>query len=383
MPSHETRREPGTTDPAAATEASQVPSEKPTPSKLPESDCAVDANKKPTKKKCGKKHPDAKSKKSKTSKKKKNVQVSDSDSDTSSDDAVSSSDSSDDDDESESEVEPKKPKRIAQIDANAGRAKKASLKKKSKKGKAKVPQASSSESSSDEASDGEEGDEEAVHGSKSDKKKRQSDKDKKQDITLQQLQQLAQLMLQNQSPSMPVNPMGYLPSGVMNPDPANLQAAIRSPFLQHLINTQLNQVLQNTGGQQAGRSEDQAAKQRRKQKTEKPRNIIIRPGRRSIADETEKASGNGLEFKRVDQVWDSSIHNYKLKDTTESPVAAKYEGFLFHVRRTFDWEGKYKTTYVDIKSKELRECLREVIGNIKGVSLVEETPKLDPNLLFL
>ncbi|MBE3049351.1 hypothetical protein IMZ48_44005 [Candidatus Bathyarchaeota archaeon] len=100
-------------------------------------------------------------------------------------------------------------------------------------------------------------------------------------------------------------------------------------------------------------------------------------------EEVAKSSGNGLEFKRVDQVWDSSIHNYKLKDTTQSPAASKYEGFLFHVRRTFDWEGKYKTAYVDIKSKELRECLREVIGDIKGVSLVEEAPKLDPNLLFL
>jgi hypothetical protein len=53
------------------------------------------------------------------------------------------------------------------------------------------------------------------------------------------------------------------------------------------------------------------------------------------------------------------------------------------VRRTFDWEGKYKATVVDIKSKQLREVLRDVIGNIKGVSLVEETPKLDPNMLFL
>ncbi|KAI1371468.1 hypothetical protein F4677DRAFT_457170 [Hypoxylon crocopeplum] len=90
-----------------------------------------------------------------------------------------------------------------------------------------------------------------------------------------------------------------------------------------------------------------------------------------------------LEFKRVDQVWDSQIHNYKLQDTAENANNSQYDEYLFHVRRTFDWEGKYKTTIVDIKSKQLREALQDVIGSVKGVSLVEETPKLDPKVLFL
>lgn len=90
-----------------------------------------------------------------------------------------------------------------------------------------------------------------------------------------------------------------------------------------------------------------------------------------------------LDFKRVDQVWDNTIHNFKLQDTAKCAKETKYSGFCFHVRRTFDWEGKYKTTVVDIKSKLLRECLQDVIGSIKGVSLVDETPKLDPNILFL
>ncbi|KAK9791916.1 hypothetical protein SCARD494_07323 [Seiridium cardinale] len=89
-----------------------------------------------------------------------------------------------------------------------------------------------------------------------------------------------------------------------------------------------------------------------------------------------------LDFKRVDQVWDSNIHNFKLQDTAES-IHSRYDEYLFHVRRTFDWEGKYKATIIDIKSKQLREALRDVMGNIKGVSLVEDTPKLDPNMLFL
>ncbi|XXG95191.1 Calcium channel yvc1 [Hypoxylon texense] len=96
-----------------------------------------------------------------------------------------------------------------------------------------------------------------------------------------------------------------------------------------------------------------------------------------------KSVSQRLEFKRVDQVWDSQIHNYKLQDTAENANNSQYDEYLFHVRRTFDWEGKYKTTIVDIKSKQLREALQDVIGSVKGVSLVEETPKLDPKMLFL
>lgn len=88
-------------------------------------------------------------------------------------------------------------------------------------------------------------------------------------------------------------------------------------------------------------------------------------------------------YKRVDQVWDNTIHNFKLQDTAESTNDKQYSGFCFHVRRTFDWEGKYKATVVDIKSKLLRESLQDIMGNTKGVSLVDETPKLDPNVLFL
>lgn len=101
------------------------------------------------------------------------------------------------------------------------------------------------------------------------------------------------------------------------------------------------------------------------------------------ADPQQKKKPKKYDFKRVDQVWDNSIHNFKLQDTAESAADKKYDGFCFHVRRTFDWEGKYKATVVDVKSKALRECLQDVIGNIKGVSLVDETPKIDPNVLFL
>lgn len=38
---------------------------------------------------------------------------------------------------------------------------------------------------------------------------------------------------------------------------------------------------------------------------------------------------------------------------------------------------------IDIKSKLLKEALNDVMDGVKGVSLVEESPAVDPNLLFL
>ncbi|KAJ3464329.1 hypothetical protein MRS44_009115 [Fusarium solani] len=113
-----------------------------------------------------------------------------------------------------------------------------------------------------------------------------------------------------------------------------------------------------------------------------------RPSRGDSSDESDQAAESKKKskrpaFKRVDQVWDSKIHNFKLQDTADVDNESQYEDFIFHVRRTFDWEGKYRTTYVDIKSKLLRECLQDVIGNTDGVSLVDEVPKLNPHLLFL
>ncbi|KAK5996979.1 ATPase family AAA domain-containingA-like-like protein [Cladobotryum mycophilum] len=99
--------------------------------------------------------------------------------------------------------------------------------------------------------------------------------------------------------------------------------------------------------------------------------------------ETKPEKGGPPEYKRVDQIWDSSHYRFKLQESSKAGSDSQYSGYVYHIRRTFDPEGKYQQTYVDIKSKYLRECLLEVIGMIKGVSLVDEAPRLDPNMLFL
>ncbi|KAI7250427.1 hypothetical protein KC352_g12853 [Hortaea werneckii] len=88
------------------------------------------------------------------------------------------------------------------------------------------------------------------------------------------------------------------------------------------------------------------------------------------------------EYKRVDQLWDSTIHNYKLKESAEDDET-EFAEYAFLVRRCFNWENKYTDTVVDIKSKQLRAVLAEVMKECKSVSLEAEEPTIDPNLLFL
>ncbi|KAI9841976.1 MAG: hypothetical protein M1837_007542 [Sclerophora amabilis] len=109
------------------------------------------------------------------------------------------------------------------------------------------------------------------------------------------------------------------------------------------------------------------------------RNFKVKDGE----SKKKRKRASKLEYKRVDELWDSAIHNYKLTATAADEDADEYDQYIFTVKRKFDWEGKYTDTVVDIKSQPLKEALSEVMDGVKGISLVEETPTVDPNMLFL
>ncbi|KAE8354115.1 hypothetical protein BDV28DRAFT_92750 [Aspergillus coremiiformis] len=96
-----------------------------------------------------------------------------------------------------------------------------------------------------------------------------------------------------------------------------------------------------------------------------------------------KKTASKIAFKRVDQLWDNTIHNFKLTETLDDPDANEWDQYLFTVRRKFDWDNKYTETVVDLKSKYIRDALTKVMDGVKGVSLVQETAVVDPNMLFL
>ena len=125
-----------------------------------------------------------------------------------------------------------------------------------------------------------------------------------------------------------------------------------------------------------------------KKSASKKRRASTSSRRRSVSDGKAKSKArrksvsDALEYKRVDQLWDSSTHNYTLKESAEEDDG-EFAEFAFLVRRKFDWENKYLNTVVDIKSKQLRAVLQVVMKDCKSVSLEAEEPTMDPNILFL
>ncbi|KAJ6785835.1 hypothetical protein PWT90_09167 [Aphanocladium album] len=132
--------------------------------------------------------------------------------------------------------------------------------------------------------------------------------------------------------------------------------------------------------------------QQQQQQDKAPASLARQMFRRGIPVEVEtekkdktRAKKDGKpSFRRVDFVWDSAALCFKIRDTTDAQSQEdEDDDNIFLVRRTFDTQGRYRQTFVDIRSKLLRECLKETIGEVKGVTFVEEIPKLDPDFLFL
>ncbi|KAI6823013.1 hypothetical protein KC340_g11514 [Hortaea werneckii] len=123
-----------------------------------------------------------------------------------------------------------------------------------------------------------------------------------------------------------------------------------------------------------------AIKQKKSVASKKSKKSVDKTSSKSKSKSSKKHAPS--EYKRVDQLWDSTIHNYKLKESAEDDET-EFAEYAFLVRRCFNWENKYTDTVVDIKSKQLRAVLAEVMKECKSVSLEAEEPTIDPNLLFL
>lgn len=90
--------------------------------------------------------------------------------------------------------------------------------------------------------------------------------------------------------------------------------------------------------------------------------------------------GSSVDEKNV--VFDKELHDWAIQDTVPHSKADMYSSYVFTVRRVFDYEGKYQETIIDIKSPLLKDALLDIMGDVRGVSLVEDVPEMDPNMLF-
>ncbi|KAL8671532.1 MAG: hypothetical protein Q9168_003977 [Polycauliona sp. 1 TL-2023] len=119
-----------------------------------------------------------------------------------------------------------------------------------------------------------------------------------------------------------------------------------------------------------------------------------------IEAEKPKTRASKLEYKLVDEVWDTITSKYKIVDSSALPEAVTdLDEHVFVVRaRTGKSIGPWKDLgaeirildkktfeqefYIDVKSDKLRDVLRVVLREVRGLSLREDNITLEQNLLY-
>ncbi|KAJ6046919.1 hypothetical protein N7444_008173 [Penicillium canescens] len=89
------------------------------------------------------------------------------------------------------------------------------------------------------------------------------------------------------------------------------------------------------------------------------------------------------QFKTVVETWDKEACKYKIAEPTENCTDPDdYTEYVFVVRERVDRKSEEVMSYVDVKSEGLRDILREVLHDIKAVSLMEDKPSIEQHVLF-
>ncbi|KAJ5489169.1 hypothetical protein N7539_004059 [Penicillium diatomitis] len=92
---------------------------------------------------------------------------------------------------------------------------------------------------------------------------------------------------------------------------------------------------------------------------------------------------SGSRFKTVVETWDKEACKYKIGDPVETSNSLDdYAEYAFVVRERVERNSEEVTPYIDIKSEGLRDILRAVLHDIKAISLMEDKPSIEQNVLF-
>ncbi|EDN04841.1 predicted protein [Histoplasma mississippiense (nom. inval.)] len=93
------------------------------------------------------------------------------------------------------------------------------------------------------------------------------------------------------------------------------------------------------------------------------------------------ALGSKLDFKRVNEIWDKTTLQYKTKEAVEE-VLDELDQYAFVVRTRTGKNSTKRTVCIDIKSKFLRGALQDVLKVVKSISLQEDKPSVELDLLY-
>ncbi|KKZ58044.1 hypothetical protein EMCG_05528 [[Emmonsia] crescens] len=90
-----------------------------------------------------------------------------------------------------------------------------------------------------------------------------------------------------------------------------------------------------------------------------------------------KARASKLEYQEVHEVWDKDNSKYKIVDSVREDKALDYlDQYIFVVRKQLDRMTKETKTFVDIKSEALLDVLREIVRDVRAISLREDKPSV-------
>ncbi|KAJ6019838.1 hypothetical protein N7522_000546 [Penicillium canescens] len=88
-------------------------------------------------------------------------------------------------------------------------------------------------------------------------------------------------------------------------------------------------------------------------------------------------------FKTVLETWDKEACKYKIAEPVETSSGLDdYAEYAFVVRERVERNSEEVTHYIDIKLEGLRDILRVVLHHIKAISLMEDKPSIEQNVLF-
>ncbi|XRM42628.1 hypothetical protein ABZX51_005838 [Aspergillus tubingensis] len=89
------------------------------------------------------------------------------------------------------------------------------------------------------------------------------------------------------------------------------------------------------------------------------------------------------QFKTVVETWDKEACKYKIAEPAETRSGLDdCAEYAFIVRERVERNSEEVTPYIDIKSEGLRDILRVVLHDIKAISLMEDKPSIEQNVLF-